>query len=327
MRLALRAAVALARSAADRRRDAARGRRRQACPSFAPKPAKPAAETAPPSEIQALLNLLADPKVQAWLTQQKKTEAATADSTKPAFESPDEMMSSRVEAVREHIAGMVDVMPTMPAQFAHAADVFHAKLGDRRPERILGLVAAFAALGFGAEGAVLACDQAAPPSSRNASGRDRRRPRAPRRRARGHCAGIGRCFRHRQHRRVSRVQVAIAAAPDHIGLPDRLSGDPHRRRSRPFFVGAVPRALSCLPDGGGSGPVLVCATEARRRMAGARPGDKGGARRARSFAAGARHRRLRLWARHAGDLARSHLAPAGGRRRSGTGDRCAKTAI
>ena len=61
-------------------------------------------------------------------------------------------MSSRVEAVREHIAGMVDVMPGMPAEFAHAMDVFHEKLGNRRPERILGLVAAFVALGFGAEG-------------------------------------------------------------------------------------------------------------------------------------------------------------------------------
>ena len=152
MRLALRAAVVclialLFGAATLPAADAASG-----MPTFAPKSAKAAAETAPPSEVQALLNLLADPKVQAWLTQQKKNEAATADSTKPALESPEEMMSSRVEAVREHIAGMVDVMPGMPAEFAHAMDVFHEKLGNRRPERILGLVAAFVALGFGAEG-------------------------------------------------------------------------------------------------------------------------------------------------------------------------------
>ena len=40
-------------------------------------------------------------------------------------------------------------------------------------------------------------------------------------------------------------------------------------------------------------------------------GDKGRARRARNFSAGARHRRLWVRARHAGDSARSHLAAAG----------------
>ena len=126
---------------------------------FGSKSAKSTAETAPPSEIQALLNLLADPKVQAWLNlladpkvqawleKQNKTEAAAA---KPELESPEEVMSSRVEALREHISGMVEVMPDMPAQFAHAADVFQAKL-DRKPARLLGLIAAFVALGFGAE--------------------------------------------------------------------------------------------------------------------------------------------------------------------------------
>ena len=128
---------------------------------FASGSAKSTAETAPPSEIQALLNLLADPKVrawlnlladpkvQAWLEKQNKTEAAPA-AAKPELESPEEVVSSRVEALREHISGMVEVMPDMPAQFAHAADVFQAKL-DRKPSRLLGLIAAFVALGFGAE--------------------------------------------------------------------------------------------------------------------------------------------------------------------------------
>jgi small-conductance mechanosensitive channel len=116
---------------------------------FASKSAKSTAETAPPSEIQALLNLLADPKVQAWLEKQNKTEAATAPA-KAELESPEEVMSSRVEAVREHISEMVEVIPDMPAQFAHAVDVFQAKL-DRKPSRLLGLIAAFVGLGFGAE--------------------------------------------------------------------------------------------------------------------------------------------------------------------------------
>jgi moderate conductance mechanosensitive channel len=116
------------------------------------KSGKASAETASPSEVQALLNLLADPKVQAWLAQQNKTQAPAPASAKSALASPEQMMSSRVDAVHEHISGIVEVMPGMPAQFAHAMDVFHAKLGNRRPGRILGLVAIFAALGFGAEG-------------------------------------------------------------------------------------------------------------------------------------------------------------------------------
>ena len=104
-------------------------------PSFAPEPAKPKAETAPPSEIQKLLNLLvdpkeqawlqqllnalADPKVQAWLQQQNKTEAV---APAPAAESTEEMMSTRVEAVRERIAEMVGAIPGMPAEFDNAGE-------------------------------------------------------------------------------------------------------------------------------------------------------------------------------------------------------------
>jgi moderate conductance mechanosensitive channel len=115
------------------------------------KPAKTSAETAPPSEIQALLNLLADPKVQAWLVQQNKTEPAASAPVRPEHDSPEEVMSSRVEAVREHIAAMTEAIPGMPAEFEHAKDVFDERLGDRRPGKILTLIAAFVGLGFGVD--------------------------------------------------------------------------------------------------------------------------------------------------------------------------------
>jgi small-conductance mechanosensitive channel len=121
-------------------------------PSFAPKSSKSSAETAPPAEIQALLNLLADPKVQAWLDKQNKNQASAVAPAKPKTESPQEEVSSRVEAVREHISAMVEVMPNMPAEFDRAGDVFYEKLGNRNPARVFGLIAAFAILGFGAEG-------------------------------------------------------------------------------------------------------------------------------------------------------------------------------
>ncbi len=117
----------------------------------AAKSAKTSAETAPPSEIQALLSLLADPKVQAWLMQQDKTESAAAPPAKPERDSPAEVMSSRVEAVRDHITAMTEAIPGMPAEFEHAKHVFDERLGDRRPGKILTLVAAFVGLGFGVD--------------------------------------------------------------------------------------------------------------------------------------------------------------------------------
>ncbi len=64
------------------------------------KSAKASAETASPAEIDALLSLLADAKVQAWLKQQHATEAADPAPAKPKDDSPAEMMSSRLDAVR-----------------------------------------------------------------------------------------------------------------------------------------------------------------------------------------------------------------------------------
>jgi moderate conductance mechanosensitive channel len=118
----------------------------------AAKSSKASVETASPSEVQALLNLLADPKVQAWLKQQQhETEAAASAAAKPKDASPEEMMSARVDAVSMHLTEMAATVPVLPAEFAHAADVFRERLGDRRPARILTLLAAFVGLGFGVE--------------------------------------------------------------------------------------------------------------------------------------------------------------------------------
>jgi moderate conductance mechanosensitive channel len=120
-------------------------------PSFGPKPAKAKAETATPAEVQALLSLLADPKVQTWLQEQNKTEAATPTPAKPVADSPAEMMSTRLDTVREHITQMADAVPDMPAQFAHAGAMLDSTIGSHRPVKILTLVAAFVGLGFGAQ--------------------------------------------------------------------------------------------------------------------------------------------------------------------------------
>src|SRR4051794_11829880 len=112
---------------------------------------KTSAETAPPAEIQSLLNLMADPKVQDWLKQQHATAVAAPAAAKAEDEAPAEMISTRIEAVRQRITGMTDILPGMPAEFAHAADAFQRRMEGKRPERILTLLVAFVALGFGVE--------------------------------------------------------------------------------------------------------------------------------------------------------------------------------
>ena len=98
-----------------------------------------------------MLSLLADPKVQAWLVQQHAADTVAPATAKAEIDSPAEMMSSRVEAVREHITAMTEAIPEMPAEFEHAKDVFDERLGGRRPGKILTLIAAFVGLGFGVD--------------------------------------------------------------------------------------------------------------------------------------------------------------------------------
>src|SRR5437879_2325888 len=112
----------------------------------------PASDQATPAEIQALLNLLADPKVQDWLRQQHATTGIAPPATaKPEDDAPAEMMSSRLEAVRERLADMADALPGMPAEFAYAAGQFQERFEGKRPERILTLLAGFVALGYGVQ--------------------------------------------------------------------------------------------------------------------------------------------------------------------------------
>ena len=131
MRLALRAAVVclvalLIGAATLPAADAA-----SAHAHFAPKSAKPSTETAPPAEIQALLKPAGRSQGAGVAASSRiKPRPLPAEPDKPSLESPQEMMSTHVEAVREHLAGMAGAMPDMPAQFAHAADVFDAKLGE-----------------------------------------------------------------------------------------------------------------------------------------------------------------------------------------------------
>jgi moderate conductance mechanosensitive channel len=107
-------------------------------------------DEATPPQIQQLLTLLADPKVEAWLKQQNeaKSVAAAQDSAK---ESVSHALDSHLGAIREHMLGLALAVPDLPNQFVQGAARVSAELGTHGRARIVLLLALFVGLGAGVE--------------------------------------------------------------------------------------------------------------------------------------------------------------------------------
>jgi moderate conductance mechanosensitive channel len=110
------------------------------------KSAKTSAEAGTPPEVQALLTLLADPKVQAWLTTHEAKPAA-APSQQKTEESVSQALDTRLAAIREHIAALARTIPDLPAQFSRAHARVTADLGENGRVKALLLLAFFVGLG------------------------------------------------------------------------------------------------------------------------------------------------------------------------------------
>ncbi len=82
-------------------------------------------EEATPPQIQQLLTLLADPKVQTWLKQQNEAKAAAASARDTAGELVSHALDSHLAAIREHIVVLARAVPDLPDQFERAADPRH----------------------------------------------------------------------------------------------------------------------------------------------------------------------------------------------------------
>src|SRR5271169_6774914 len=81
----------------------------------------PASEEATPPQIQQLLTLLADPKVQTWLKQQNETRSAATSARDAVEESPSHVLDAHLGAIREHIVALADTIPDVPNQFERGA--------------------------------------------------------------------------------------------------------------------------------------------------------------------------------------------------------------
>jgi moderate conductance mechanosensitive channel len=117
-------------------------------PLRAASPASTSVSEEQPAKIRQLLELISDPAVQSWIKQQEKTKATTPPASPAAGQTPAEYLSSRLSAIREHLAALCDALPRLPAEFAQAGATLRAELAGRRP---FALFAGFLALGFGAE--------------------------------------------------------------------------------------------------------------------------------------------------------------------------------
>jgi small-conductance mechanosensitive channel len=123
-------------------------------PVAAQPPAPPSAQQLDqtPPRVRELMDVLADPAVQAWLERQRTGEATTM---KPAPTSQNVTIASgfatRVVAIREHLASLAAAFPLVPGEFERAGTTLLAELQERGLVEVLLLVVIFVALGFGLE--------------------------------------------------------------------------------------------------------------------------------------------------------------------------------
>jgi small-conductance mechanosensitive channel len=106
-----------------------------------------------PEQLRTLADLLRDPEVQAWLQAQAEgTPAADA----PAALGPDQnsaqaMMAGRLDTMRAFLRELATAAPRLPGELSRAWTTLSAESQDRGLLGVGGLLAVFAALGFGVE--------------------------------------------------------------------------------------------------------------------------------------------------------------------------------
>ncbi|MGE0420814.1 MAG: mechanosensitive ion channel domain-containing protein [Reyranellaceae bacterium] len=97
--------------------------------------------------VRLLIDLLADPEVRAWL------EKRAADKPKPpptSDASLSSVVTEQMARVRAQIRGMSAAAPELPDELGRAFDILRLEFEERGAVHVLLLIAAFAALGYGA---------------------------------------------------------------------------------------------------------------------------------------------------------------------------------
>ena len=119
---------------------------------MAPAAAQEQPVQADPERVRALAELLRDPGVQAWLRAQIDRPTTPPPATAaPVAETPQRAVAARIEMVRTFMGELAAAAPRLPGELSQAWSRLSNEMEARGPLRILGLLAVFAALGFGLE--------------------------------------------------------------------------------------------------------------------------------------------------------------------------------
>ncbi|MDF2970277.1 MAG: mechanosensitive ion channel family protein [Microvirga sp.] len=113
------------------------------------------APAVPPPQVQELLRLLEDPATRTWMAQQKQVTAPSEVPPQQTAQQPQdinsELLASRVEAMRMHLASVAAAGPRLPHEARRGADLLSQELQSRSAFDVILLVLGFLGLGAGAE--------------------------------------------------------------------------------------------------------------------------------------------------------------------------------
>src|SRR3954464_2312325 len=99
-----------------------------------PGPARAQADAIPPAppQVQELLRLLEDPDTRAWIDRQARPAPSSAGETaQQPQDMNSELMATRVEALRTHLASLAAAVPRLPQEARQAADRLSQELQNR----------------------------------------------------------------------------------------------------------------------------------------------------------------------------------------------------
>ncbi len=134
-----------------------------AVPAQTQAPATP--EAAPPAQVRALLNLLADPQVRDWLEKQKpgeagapkaeaKTETKAEEAAQPV-QTAGGFVAERLRSIRAHLKAIAIAAPRLPQELGEAFRILYLEFEDHGLLQIALLLGGFVGLGFGLQGLFL----------------------------------------------------------------------------------------------------------------------------------------------------------------------------